>query len=57
MTWEDRRTLAEKRAGRALTVDELLALAHEHSMTPGEIEVQRASFARAMLPTGDPRFD
>ena len=57
MTWEDRCHLAAKRLGRRLTLDELLELSKEHTMTPGEVQAQRESFTRAMMPTGDPRFD
>ena len=57
MTWEDRLNIAQRRLRRALTLEEMLVLAREHKMTPGEIEVQRDSFARAMHPTGDPDFD
>lgn len=57
MTWEDRCAMAKRRAGRKLTLAELLALAREHKMTPGEKQMQRESWARAMKPTGDPRFD
>ncbi len=57
MTWEDRLDLLRKRLGRELKLDEMLAEARLHKMTPGEIELQRESWVRGMMPTGDPRFD
>lgn len=57
MTWEDRVDLLRRRLGRNPMLDELLAEARKHKMTPGEIEAQRESWVRAMQPTGDPRLD
>lgn len=57
ITWEERKELETRRLGRSLTLDELLKLGAQHTMTPGEIEAQRESWVRAMKPTGDPRLD
>lgn len=57
MTWAEKIAEATKRLGRQLTLKELLVLSREYTMTPEEIEEQKASWVRAMAPTGDPRFD
>ncbi len=45
-SWRAKVDKETKRIGRALTLDELLALAKTHNMTPEEIEAQRRSWAR-----------
>ncbi len=57
MSWSDKLRKAEKRAGRPLTLNEMIDLARDYEMTEDELKRQRESFARAMMPTGDPRFD
>ena len=57
MTWEDRKELWRKRNGREPSLDELIILASEHKMTPGEIIAQKESLVRGMKPIGDPGFD
>jgi len=57
MTWEDRKELWRKRNGREPSLDELITLASEHKMTPGEIIAQKESLVRGMKPIGDPGFD
>lgn len=57
VTWAHRvRALGDK-LGRPPTIEELLQEAKNYEMTDEEIEEQRKSFARGMMPTGDPRFD
>lgn len=57
ITWRDRVVNLTKALGRKPTLEELLAIAEIHQMTPEEIKEQRESFTRGMMPTGDPRFD
>ena len=57
MMWKDRVDLLRKRLGREPTLEELLEAARDYKMSPGEIEEQRQSWLRGMMPTGDPRFD
>lgn len=55
--WKDQVHALHQKLGRAPTLDELLELAATYEMTPEEIQAQRDSLTRAMMPTGDPRFD
>jgi len=57
ITWEERVKTLRNILGRRPTLDELLEEARKHEMTPEEKQAQRESFARGMMPTGDPRFD
>lgn len=57
ITWQDRVVALRDRLGRDPTLDELLAESRNHTPTPEEEEAQRESFVRAMMPTGDARFD
>lgn len=45
-TWRDKVEAEKARLGRKLTLDELLALAKTHFMTPDEIQAQRESWTR-----------
>jgi len=56
-TWTDRVAAIGALLGREPTLSELLAESAKHTMTDSEREAQRQSFARAMMPTGDPYFD
>lgn len=44
--WIDKVRAERQRLNREPTLDELLALAKSHDMTPSEIEAQRASWTR-----------
>lgn len=57
ITWRERVEALQGILGREPTLDELLEEAKKHEMTPEERQAQRESFARGMIPTGDPRFD
>lgn len=57
ITWAQRVANLHTALGRRPTLDELLLLAPLHVMTPEERQAQAESWARAMKPTGDPRFD
>ncbi len=46
LPWSEKLNAEVKRLGRPMTLDELLALAKTHSMTPEEIEAQSQSWAR-----------
>lgn len=48
-TWREKVLAEQQRLGRALTLDELLALAKGYKMTPEEVEAQRQSWARQMM--------
>jgi hypothetical protein len=51
-TWREKVEAEVARIGRKLTLDELLALAKDHFMTPAEVAAQRASWARSCLTDG-----
>lgn len=57
ITWAQRVANLRRALGRDPTMEELLLLVPLHDMTPEEIQVQRESWARANISTGDPRFD
>jgi hypothetical protein len=57
ITWVERVNALRWKLDRDPTLDELLAEAKLHDMTAEEQAEQRLSYARAMVPTGDPRFD
>jgi hypothetical protein len=57
ITWRDRVANLREALGREPTLDELITASHVHIMTPAELQEQAESWARAMRPTGDPRFD
>ena len=57
ITWAQRVANLRKALGRRPTLAELLLLAPMHNLTPAERQAQAESWARAMRPTGDPRFD
>lgn len=57
ITWRERLANLRKALGREPTTEELLVVATIHTMTPEERQAQAESFARAMKPTGDPKFD
>lgn len=57
ITWAQRVANLRKSLGRDPTLEELLLLVPLHDMTPEERQAQAESWARAMRPTGDPRFD
>ena len=57
LTWAQRIDNLRKALGRRPTLEELLLLAPLHDMTAEERKEQAESWARAMRPTGDPRFD
>jgi hypothetical protein len=61
ITWVERVNALRGKLDRDPTLDELLAEAKLHDMTAEEQAEeqaeQRLSYARAMVPTGDPRFD
>lgn len=57
ITWAERLSNLRKALGREPTLQELLDASQGHNMTPEEIKAQRASWARAMISTSDPRFD
>lgn len=57
ITWARRVANLRTALGREPTLDELLLIAPLHDMTPEERQAQAESWARAMRPTGDPRFD
>lgn len=46
-TWAEKVARLREEAGRKLTLDELIAHARQHTMSPAEIEEQRASWVRA----------
>lgn len=56
-TWAEKAAALRARLGRKPTLDEYMAEAHTHTMTPAEVQAQRESWVRSMMPTGDPRFD
>ena len=47
LTWKDRVRTLHAVLGRKPTLDELLAEARLHEMTPAEVEAQRQSWVRA----------
>lgn len=57
ITWAQRVANLRESLGRKPTLEELLLLVPLHDMTPAERQAQAESWARAMKPTGDPRFD
>lgn len=57
ITWAQRVANLRKALAREPTLQELLLLAPLHDMTPEERQRQFKSWALAMRPTGDPRFD
>jgi hypothetical protein len=57
ITWVERVNALRWKLDRDPTLDELLAEAKLHDMTAEEQSEQRLSYARATVPTGDPRFD
>jgi hypothetical protein len=57
ITWVERVNALRRKLDRDPTLDELLAEAKLHDMTAEEQAEQRLSYTRAMVPTGDPRFD
>lgn len=57
ITWRERLQNLTNALGRKPTLAEMLMAAEIHQMTPEESKAQQESFARAMRPTGDPRFD
>jgi beta-xylosidase len=57
MAWLDEVRKLADRLGRDPTTDELIEMSRSYKTTPAEIEEQRESWVRAMMPTGDPRFD
>lgn len=57
ITWRERVANLRRALGREPTLDELLAVAASHTMTPAERQAQRESWVRAMRSTGDPRLD
>lgn len=57
ITWAQRVANLRESLGREPTREELQLLIPMHNLTPAERQVQAESWARAMKPTGDPRFD
>jgi hypothetical protein len=57
ITWRQRVANLRCALGRMPTTAELLEVCQVHIMTPEERREQAESWARAMKPTGDPRFD
>lgn len=57
ITWRERVANLTAALGRRPALQELLDASLIHTMTPAEVKAQRESWARAMRPTGDPRFD
>ena len=57
ITWVERVNALREKLDRDPTLDELLAEAKLYIMAAEEQAEQRLSYARAMVPTGDPRFD
>lgn len=57
MNWQETIRLVEYALGRKLSLSEMITLAKTYNMNEAEIQAQRESWARAMKPTGDPRFD
>lgn len=57
ITWAQRVAHLRKALGRDPTLAELQLLIPMHNLTPAERQAQAESWARAMKPTGDPRFD
>lgn len=49
-SWRAKVEAEKTQLGRKLTLDELLAMAKEHFMTPAEIETQRQSWSRSCVP-------
>ena len=57
MTWIDKVAGLRARLGREPSLEELVTEARGYEMNTDELEAQKASFVRGMMPTGDPLFD